>query len=70
MRCEVIRSRKGSHTNATLERLLTGMNANVAGKFVAARESSIAIFYGTSVGSFVHGCLAWSIWIFAGLHGD
>jgi hypothetical protein len=70
VRCEVIGSRKGSHTNATLERLLTSMNANMAGEFVATRESSIAIFYGACVGAFVHGCLTRSIWILAGFNGD
>lgn len=52
-------------THLTNERLLAGMNSNMARQFVASTESPLAIVQRATVGSFLNRCLRRSVWVFA-----
>lgn len=66
----MVASRKGAHTDATLERLLSRMNANVPGELIAAGESAIATIHRTGVWPFVHRRFARSIRILSRFYGN
>lgn len=66
----MIAPREGAHTDATLERFLAGVDADVPGELVAAREPAIAAVHGASVRSLVHRRFTRSIRILSRLHRD
>lgn len=66
----MIAPRERAHADATLERLLPGVDAYVPGKLVAAGKPAVAAVHWTSVGPLVDRRLARSIRIFPWFHGD
>jgi len=66
----VIAPREGAHADATLERFLPRVNANVPGELVAAGESAIATIHRTGVRPLVHRRFARSIRILSRFYGD
>jgi hypothetical protein len=67
---QVIRSREGSHADATLERFLSGVDSDVTCEFIGSRETAVTVLNWTCVRALMNWRLAWPIWIFARLHWD
>ena len=61
---------EGTHADTALERLLTGVYANVPGELVAAGEPAVAAVHGASVRSLVDRRFARSIRILSWFHRD
>lgn len=66
----MVAPRERAHADATLERLLPGVDAYVPGELVAAREPAVAAVHWASVGPLVDRRLARPIRIFPRFHGD
>lgn len=66
----MIRSTKGPHTDPTLERLLSSVDAYVPRQLVGARKSPITCINGTGIGSLMDRSLAGTIGILARLDGN
>lgn len=58
------------HADATLKRLLSRVNADVSGEFVAAGEASVAVGDWTGVRALVDGGFAGAVRVFAGTDWD
>lgn len=67
---EVVGAAEGSHADPALEGLLTGVDPDMSGEFVRSGESSVAVFDGARVRSFVNGRFAGAVRVLAGLHRD
>lgn len=67
---EVVGAAEGSHADPALEGLLAGMDPDMSGEFVRSRESSVAVFDGAGVRSFMNGRFAGPVRVLAGLHRD
>lgn len=67
---EVVGAAEGSHADPALEGLLAGVDPDMSGEFVRPRESSVAVFDGAGVRSFMNGRFAGPVRVLAGLHRD
>lgn len=67
---EVVGAAEGSHADPALEGLLAGVDPDMSGEFVRPRESSVAVFDGAGVRSFMNGSFAGPVRVLAGLHRD
>lgn len=61
---QVVAATKVPHAYPTLEGFVAGVDADVSGKFVRAREAPVAALRRTGVGPLVHGRLAGSVGVF------
>lgn len=66
----MVTPRERAHADATLERLLPGVDAYVPGELVAAGEPAVAAIHRTSVRPLMDRCLTRSIRILPRFHGD